>query len=81
MSDPARTPLPCGHCGKPPVASVGSVNLCVDCWHKYQIAQTLNFRVHAIKMNYAMDEMDYLSGTPREGPRMQLPPCRMVLSS
>jgi hypothetical protein len=37
---------PCGQCGKPNVVSVGAVLLCVDCWHKFQVARTLDFRLY-----------------------------------
>ena len=74
MSDQTKVAAPCGQCGKPNVASVGLVPLCVDCWYKFEVAETLAFRLNAIGMNYALDEMDHVSGIALGGPRMQVPP-------
>lgn len=55
---------PCSQCGKPSVAEVGAVGLCVDCFSKYQAAvsqqQMINLRQAAMLMpliNYASDQI------------------------
>ncbi len=74
MSGKTQIAAPCGQCSKPSVTAVGPVPLCVDCWHKFEVARTMALRISAIGMNYALDEMDHVSGLPRTGPRMQVPP-------
>jgi hypothetical protein len=63
----------CGQCGKPGVAHSNSVILCVDCYYKLQVAQTLGFRIAAIGMNHAAAEMDAIVGLPNFSPKMQVP--------
>jgi hypothetical protein len=70
-----KKPLPaCGQCGKPSVVEAGGQGLCVDCWHKFDVARTMAFRLSAIGANFALDQMDDISGLPRTGARMQVPP-------
>ena len=45
----------------------------MDCWHKFEVARTLAVRINAIGLNFAMDQMEDISGLPRTGPRMQVP--------
>jgi hypothetical protein len=52
---------------------VNGVGLCVDCWHKVEVTKTLASRLSAIGMNFALDQMDDISGLPRSGARMQVP--------
>lgn len=51
----------------------GATHLCVDCFYKLQVAQTLQLRNAAIGMNYAAREMDFVSGLPGFTPLMQVP--------
>jgi hypothetical protein len=73
MVDEAGT-LSCSYCGKASIASVGETRLCVHCYHTLQVARTLEFRLDAIGLNYALDEMDYVAPFALGGPRMQVPP-------
>ncbi|NTG38804.1 hypothetical protein G6K91_31570 [Agrobacterium rhizogenes] len=59
-------------CGKTSVLE-GATHLCVDCFYKLQVAQTLQLRNAAIGMNYAAREMDFVSGLPGFTPLMQVP--------
>src|SRR5260370_24743839 len=63
----------CGQCGKPSVVMAAGQGLCVDCWHKFEVARTMAFRLSAMGMNYALDEMYDTVGLPYTGPRMQIP--------
>lgn len=66
-------PEPCGQCGKPGVVSIEYTNLCVSCWYEYEVARTLSFRLAAIGMNNASDEMDFAMGFRNFSPRIQVP--------
>ena len=69
----ARLPqVPRCECGKISVLE-GSPALCVDCFYKLQVAQTLQLRNAAIGMNHAAREMDFISGLPGFTPQMQVP--------
>ncbi|MBX4996729.1 hypothetical protein HJB72_01820 [Rhizobium lentis] len=63
----------CSQCGRPPVWQVASALLCVDCFHKFEVARTLDFRIAAIGMNYAAAEMDRLAPFGGMSPRIQVP--------
>jgi hypothetical protein len=63
----------CGQCGKPAIDQQSGVPLCVDCYYRYTVAQTLQFRMHAAMANHSMDQMDEISGLPSGG-RIALPP-------
>jgi hypothetical protein len=63
----------CGQCSKPSVVQMNGIGLCVDCWHKVEVTKTLAMRLNAIGMNYALDQMDEISGLPHTGARMQVP--------
>jgi len=63
----------CSQCGRPPVWQVSNSPLCVDCFHKYEVARTLDFRMAAIGMNYAADEMDHIAPFGGPSPRIQVP--------
>jgi hypothetical protein len=63
----------CGQCGKPAINDVSGVPLCVDCYYRFTVAQTLQFRMNAAMANHAMDQMDEISGLPSGG-RIVLPP-------
>jgi hypothetical protein len=52
---------------------MNGIGLCVDCWHKVEVTKTLAMRMSAIGMNYAMDQMDEISGLPGTGARIQVP--------
>jgi hypothetical protein len=47
--------------------------LCLDCYHKLQVALTLDWRRIAIGMNYAAAEMDHAMPIGGPSPRMQVP--------
>ena len=64
---------PCGQCGKPSVVEIGGLPICVDCSYKWEVARTMSFRLNAIAMNHALDEMDNVTGMPLSGPRIQVP--------
>ena len=72
MSEAIALP-PCGQCGKPSVVQLNGTGLCVDCWYKVEVTKTLASRLSAIGMNFALDQMDEISGLPRSGARMQVP--------
>ncbi|MGO7297397.1 hypothetical protein ACC677_08640 [Rhizobium ruizarguesonis] len=63
----------CSQCGKPPVWQIGALPLCVDCYHKFTVSRTLDFRIAAIGMNYAAEEMDHLVPFGGQSPRIQVP--------
>ncbi|NPT36324.1 hypothetical protein [Paraburkholderia xenovorans] len=63
----------CGQCGKPAVAAVNNVALCVDCYHRFEVARTLGFRIAAIGMNHAAAEMDTIAPFGPSTPRIQVP--------
>ncbi|MBY5698488.1 hypothetical protein [Rhizobium leguminosarum] len=63
----------CSQCGRPAVWRVGNAPLCVDCFHKFEVARTLDFRIAAIGMNYAAAEMDHLVPFGGQSPRIQVP--------
>jgi hypothetical protein len=49
------------------------VALCVDCYHKFEVARTLGFRLAAIGLNHAAAEMDSVAPWGPPTPRMQVP--------
>jgi hypothetical protein len=55
------------------VGQVGSVYLCVDCYYRLRVAETLQLRNAAIAANAAAQEMDFVSGLRNFTPRMQVP--------
>jgi hypothetical protein len=68
-----KVPPACGQCGKPSVVQTQGQGLCVDCWHKFEVARTMAFRLSAIGVNFASEQMDFVTGLPPLGPRMQVP--------
>ena len=66
--------IACGQCGKPAIYHhVSGVPLCVDCYYRFTVAETLQFRMNAAMANHAMDQMDEMSGISSGG-RIVLPP-------
>jgi hypothetical protein len=63
----------CAHCKKPVVTHINSVPLCVDCYYKFEVARTLEFRMLAINANHASAEMASIIGVPNSFPKMQVP--------
>lgn len=63
----------CSQCGKPAVATINDVALCVDCFHKFEVARTLGFRIAAIGMNHAAAELDAVVPFGPSTPRIQVP--------
>ena len=53
--------LPCSQCSKPALKKVNEVALCVDCYYKFVVAQTVQFQQHAAMMNMALAEMDAIA--------------------
>lgn len=66
-----RAPI-CSQDGRPALMDVNGHGLCVDCYHKFTVAQALQFQQHAAMMNMALAEMDALTSF---GPsyRVQMP--------
>jgi hypothetical protein len=73
MTTTAPFPASCGQCGKPAVGHVGDVSLCVDCYYRLAVAQTLQLRNAAIGSNAAAQQVDFVSGLRNFTPRMQVP--------
>lgn len=73
MMEDAGSPMSCGQCGKPSIGQVGSVFLCVDCYYRLTVAQTLQLRNAAIGANAAAQDIDFVSGLRNFTPRMQVP--------
>jgi hypothetical protein len=59
-------------CGRTSIVH-GDADLCVHCFYKLALAQTLQFRNAAIGANAAAADMDFISGIPGFTPRMQVP--------
>jgi hypothetical protein len=60
-------------CGKMAIKSSGAIALCVDCYYKLTVAETMALRLGAIAMNHAADQMDSISGLRNFTPKMQVP--------
>ena len=65
--------LTCSQCGKSAVTGVNNAPLCVDCYHKLEVARTLAFRLEAIALNHAIAQMDHVVPIGRSSPKMQVP--------
>jgi hypothetical protein len=84
---PSNEPKPASdrcECGKSAIVVCGAVNLCVDCYYRLTVAQTLQLRNAVMNMNHAAAEMDFVSGLRNFTPRMQvpdLPPAPMTLNN
>jgi hypothetical protein len=65
--------LGCSQCGKPWIAGINSITLCVDCFYKLRCAETLGFRIAAISYNRAAEEMDALVPIGPPTAKMQVP--------
>ncbi len=55
------------------MAAVNDLPLCVGCFHQFNVARTLEFRLHAIHLNHAAAEMDYLAPIGLRTPRIEVP--------
>ncbi len=66
-------PAPCGQCGKPAIVQAAGVSLCVDCYYRLVVTQTLQLRNAAIGSNAAAQQMDFVSDLRNFTPRMQVP--------
>lgn len=66
-------PPTCGQCGKPAVVALSDVQLCVNCYHRLEVARTLSFRLNAISLNHAAEELDQVAPYGHRTPRMQVP--------
>lgn len=73
MSQNTTTAAPCGQCSRPAIVAVGGAALCVDCYYRFEVARTLNFRIAAIGMNHAAAEMDAVTGLRNFTRRIQVP--------
>ncbi len=66
--------LACTQCpGKPAIMTVGEHPLCVDCYYKVSVAQTLQFQRDAAMMNLALSEIDAIAGWAGDTYRVQMP--------
>lgn len=74
---------PCGQCGRPAIGSVNGVNLCVDCYSRFQAANTEQMRHSMAMMNYLTDQMDDITGLGGlyRSPRIQVPPPSPIVAS
>lgn len=66
-----RAPI-CSQDGRPALMDVNGHGLCVDCYHKFTVAQALQFQQNAAMMNMALAEMDALTSFG-PGYRVQMP--------
>jgi hypothetical protein len=73
MPEIQTTAAPCGQCSIPAIIAVNGAALCVDCYYRFEVARTLNFRIAAIGMNHAAAEMDAVTGLRNFTPRIQVP--------
>ncbi len=73
MTAESSAPEPCGQCGKPAIGQAGGVPLCVDCYYRLAVAQTLQLRNAAIGANAAAQQLDFVTGLRNFTPRMQVP--------
>jgi hypothetical protein len=69
----SSAPAPCDQCGKPAIGQAGGVSLCVDCYYRLAVAQTLQLRNAAIGSNAAAQQLDFVTGLRNFTPRMQVP--------
>jgi len=63
----------CSQCSRAAVAAVNDIALCVNCYHQFQVARTLDLRAHAMFYNLAAEQMDYTVGFGPTTPKMQVP--------
>ena len=74
MSEDNEHSSTCGNCSaRPAVWKADDIALCVDCFYRFTVAQTLQLRNAVMGMNHAAAEMDFISGLPNFTPRMQVP--------
>lgn len=75
--------MPCAQCRKPAFYQVGDqkVPLCLDCWHKFQQANFLQFLQNAAMMNQAMDDMDEMTGFGPSGGRIPVAALASAMST
>ena len=64
--------MKCYQCPKPAMYRVGDeeIPLCLDCWHKWQHGNYMQFLENAAMMNQAADEMDAIAGFSTGGGRI-----------
>ncbi|SDD48739.1 hypothetical protein [Belnapia rosea] len=65
--------LVCSQDGRPALMNVGGQGLCVDCYYRFTVAQTLQFQQHAAMMNMALAEADAMTGGIGGSYRVQMP--------
>lgn len=63
----------CSQCGKWAIVTINDAALCVGCYHTFEVAQTLAFRMNAIHLNHAAAELDSVLPFGPPTPRMQVP--------
>jgi hypothetical protein len=73
--------VPCDQCGKPAIGPVEKVNVCIDCYSRWQAANLEKVRLLMTLQNQTMDEMDWMLGLPRSGPRYTIPAPSPVIAS
>jgi hypothetical protein len=62
----------CHQCNRPALYKITDqeIPLCLECFHKWQSIQNMQFLQNAIMMNQAMDDMDMISGISLGGGRI-----------
>src|ERR1700680_2785548 len=62
--------MSCQQCNRPAMYQVEGTPLCLDCYHKWQSANYMQFLMNAAMMNQSMDDMDEISGIRLGGGRI-----------
>jgi hypothetical protein len=62
----------CNQCPRPAIYQVSDqrIPLCLDCYHKFQTINHMQFLQNAAMMNQALDDMDEISGIASGGGRI-----------
>ncbi len=71
MSETESTP--CGQCGKPAVAQVSGVPICIDHYTAFLTAQTTLLRHQMAMINYTEQQMASMSGMPWSANQINIP--------
>lgn len=63
----------CGQCGKPAIASVSGVNLCVDHYTQFQQVQAVALQQNMAMINHLEQEMWNMAGLPHLANKIPIP--------
>lgn len=63
----------CSQCATPAILQMGNNRLCVDCYSKFQQANSLQYIQLASLYNQALDHIDEVAGLPVTGGRLNIP--------